>query len=85
MRKEETNKTTFQTRYNYYEFIVVYFGLKNALTKFICLVNGVFKGFLDNCLLGWYYCLPQNRRGAYKTFEDVATDVERALVICQVE
>ena len=32
-------KTSFQTRYGHYEFVVVPFGLTNSPTMFICLVN----------------------------------------------
>lgn len=37
----------FQTRYGHYEFVVMFFGLTNALTNFIELMNMVFKPFLD--------------------------------------
>jgi hypothetical protein len=43
IRKEDTSKTTFQIRYVCYEFVVVPFGLENALATFMCLMKGSFK------------------------------------------
>jgi hypothetical protein len=48
IREEDTNKTSFWTRYGHYEFVVVPFGLTNVPTTFICLMNWVFRYFLDN-------------------------------------
>jgi hypothetical protein len=42
------NKKTFITRYGYYEFVVVPFGLSNAPVVFMCLMNGILKNYLDN-------------------------------------
>jgi hypothetical protein len=42
IREEDTSKTNFQERYGHYEFVVVPFGLTNAPTIFMCLMNGVF-------------------------------------------
>jgi hypothetical protein len=47
IKEEEISKTTFIMRYNHYEFIVVPFGLSNAPTVFMCLMNGVFISYLD--------------------------------------
>ena len=41
------SKTTFRSRYGHYEFIVMSFGLTNALAAFMELMNMVFKDFLD--------------------------------------
>ena len=40
-------KTTFRTRYGHYEFVVMSFGLTNALAMFMELINWVFKECLD--------------------------------------
>ena len=40
-------KTTFQTRYGYYDILVMSFGLTNAPAAFMSLMNGIFKSFLD--------------------------------------
>ncbi|KAH0781018.1 hypothetical protein KY290_000616 [Solanum tuberosum] len=40
-------KTTFRNRYGHYEFVVMSFGLTNALAAFMDLMNRVFKQYLD--------------------------------------
>ena len=42
IKKGDIPKTTFQTRFGHYEFVVVPFGLTNALVVFMSLMNGVF-------------------------------------------
>jgi predicted aspartyl protease len=51
IREEDINKTTFRTRYGHYEFTVVPFGLSNAPTIFMCLMNGVFREYLDKFVI----------------------------------
>ena len=41
------HKATFRTRYGHYKFIVVPFGLTNAPSVFMSLMNGVFRTYLD--------------------------------------
>ena len=38
----DVHKTTFRMRYRHYEFLVVPFGLTNALVAFMDLMNRVF-------------------------------------------
>ena len=40
-------KTAFRTRYGHFEFMVVPFGLTNALATFMTLVHDIFHEFLD--------------------------------------
>jgi hypothetical protein len=47
IKEEYINKTAFRTRYAHYELIVVPFGLSNAPVVFMCLMNGVFREYLD--------------------------------------
>jgi len=42
IRKDDVPKTAFITRYGYYEFLVLPFGLTNALAFFMDLMNCVF-------------------------------------------
>jgi hypothetical protein len=51
IRDEDINKTAFRTRYGHYEFTVVPFGLSNAPVVFMCLMNGVFRNYLDKIVI----------------------------------
>ena len=44
-------KTVFRIRYGYYEFVVISFGLTNALTVFMELLNEVSKECLDTFVI----------------------------------
>jgi hypothetical protein len=47
IRTEDVRKTTFTRRYGLYEFLVMSFGLTNAPTYFMNLMNKVFMEYLD--------------------------------------
>jgi hypothetical protein len=51
IKEEYISKTTFRTRYGHYEFTVVPFGLSNAPVVFMCLMNGVFREYLDKFVI----------------------------------
>jgi hypothetical protein len=51
IKDEDINKPTFKTRYGHYEFTVVPFGLSNAPIVFMCLMNGVFREYLDKFVI----------------------------------
>lgn len=51
IKNEDIIKTTFITRYGHYEFIVVPFGLTNAPTIFMYLMNGVFGKYSDKFVI----------------------------------
>jgi hypothetical protein len=51
IEEEDINKTTFRMRYGHCEFTVVPFGLSNAPTVFMCLMNGVFREYLDKFVI----------------------------------
>jgi hypothetical protein len=51
IKEEDISKTSFRTRYGHYEFTVVPFGLSNAPAIFMCLINGVFRRYLDKFVI----------------------------------
>ncbi|KAL0561575.1 hypothetical protein IC582_002009 [Cucumis melo] len=51
IKDNDIPKTTFHSRHGHYEFIVMSFGLTNAPTVFMDLINRVFKDFLDTFVI----------------------------------
>jgi hypothetical protein len=51
IKDEDISKTTFRMRYGHYEFVVIPFGLTNAPTTFMCLMNNIFSQYLDKFVL----------------------------------
>jgi hypothetical protein len=51
IKEEDINKTSFKMRYGHYEFTMVPFGLSNAPVVFMCLMNGVFRNYLDKFVI----------------------------------
>jgi hypothetical protein len=51
IRPEDIHKTAFVTRYGQYEYMVVSFGLPNAPTYFMNMMNKVFMDELDKCVV----------------------------------
>lgn len=49
--KEDIYKTSFCTSYGNYEFVVVNFGINNATSTFMCLINNVFHPYLDKFVI----------------------------------
>jgi hypothetical protein len=51
IRVEDIPKTTFSTRYGMYEYLVMSFGLTNALAHFMYLMKSVFMPKLDKFVM----------------------------------
>jgi len=51
IREEDILKTAIRTRYGHYEFLVMSFGLTNALVAFMDLMNTVFGQFIDRFVI----------------------------------
>jgi len=47
VKAEDVQKTTFRSRYGYYEFLVMPFGVTNAPAIFMDYMNRIFRPFLD--------------------------------------
>ena len=51
IKDEDINKIVFRSRYGHYEFTVVPFGLSNAPVVFMCLMNCIFREYLDKFVI----------------------------------
>ena len=51
IKEEDDKKKNFRTKCGHYEFIVVPFGLTNAPVVFTCLMNGIFRNYLDKFII----------------------------------
>ena len=54
IKNAEICMTSIRTRYGHYKFRVVPFGLTNAPTIFMCLMNRVFKNYLDKFMIVFF-------------------------------
>ena len=58
---KDTRKTpnmrniSFRTEYSHYEFVVMPFGITNALTYFMCVINNILSKYLDKFKILFIY------------------------------
>lgn len=55
IKEEYIYKIAFHTRYGNYEFVVVPFGITNAPTTFMCLMNNVLHPYLDKFVIVFFH------------------------------
>jgi len=51
IKEEDIYKTVLRTKYGHYEFVVVPFGLTDAPTTFMCLINSVLCPYLNKFVI----------------------------------
>jgi len=51
VKPEDVQKTAFRSRYGHYEYVVMPFGVTNALTVFMDYMNRIFRPFLDKFVM----------------------------------
>jgi hypothetical protein len=51
IREEHIEKTTFSTRYGYYEYVVMSFGLTNTPAAFMEAMNGMLHEYMDDFIV----------------------------------
>ena len=51
VKSENIEKTTFWTRYGYYEFLIMPFGVTHVPVTFMDLINRIFRSYLDEFVI----------------------------------
>ena len=80
MRQEDIPKTVFRTRYGHYEFLVMSFGLTNASSAFMDLMNRVFHEHLDSFVILFIDDIL-----IWTTFENDIASTQGTLVVCKIQ
>lgn len=85
IKAEDVAKTAFWTQYGHYEFLVLSFGLMNALTTFMNLMNWVFKSFLDKFIIVFIDdILVYSKSLEEHALENTPTDIEGTSTLCEI-
>jgi hypothetical protein len=51
IKDKDIYKTTFRARYGHYKFVIIPFGMTNAPSSFMCLMNNVLSKYLDKFVI----------------------------------
>ena len=82
VKEVDVLNTAFRTRYGHYEFLVIPFGLTNAPTAFMDLMNRVFRPYVDQLIVVFTDDILVYSKGAHEhEFENSLGDVKRKEVI----
>ena len=85
IRRGDVPKTAFRTRYGHYEFLVMSFGLTNAPTAFMDLMNRVFRPFLDRFVIVFIddiLVYSKSEEEHVRHFKVCASDFEGSSIVC---
>jgi hypothetical protein len=85
--KRDKEKTVCHTRYGSYEFLVMFFGLTNALATFCTFMNNIFRKWFDdfvivyiNDILVYNNSMEEHVEHLWKVFQRL----KRKRIVCQV-
>ena len=84
IKESDVPKTTFQTHYGHYEFLVLPFRLTNALTLFMNMMNWVFQPYLDKYVVVFIdeILVYSNSFEEHETYKTSTTDFKKPPFIC---
>ena len=85
IRPSNIPKTAFTTKYGLYEYTVMSFGLTNAPTFFMYLMNSVFMDYLDKFVMMFIDDILIYSQNEQEHEEHLRKVLQRLLVVCQTE
>jgi hypothetical protein len=88
IRAEDIPKTAFTTRYGLYEYLIMSFGLMNALAHFMYLMNSVFMPELDQFIVVFIddiLCIQRVWKNMKITSELYFNGCESTIVVRQIQ
>ena len=71
VKEVDVPKTAFRTRYGHYEFLVMLFGLTNAPTTFMDLMNRVFRPYVDQFVVVFIDDILVYSKDAYRNMNNI--------------